>query len=198
MVLIENGWVIGIITFFAFVFLLYNQFVNFADITNDIKDISKSDFSTKYGLYAYIGILGYFLFALGDVFDFVGALSNLAIILAVCFMLIQVLQIIRALFPNVGLSKTILYVLLYLIGITATMLIMWQFAVFCVIIIIFIIASKFIFGTGLKTFYSSKDSLCDAVGNEILRGEHLDVETFRAENGDIYKRRSGTDKYYKE
>ena len=167
MLRIGEGWVIGIITFIVLALLVYCQFINFRYVTNVIRDIIKSDFDIKYGLYAYI------LFPLAPI-----------------FILIQVLQIIRALLSEEGLLKTILFVLLYLsvslIGIVANGLIMFQLFI-GILIVVATLLSVLLVWLCLK-FISSPGALGTEFG-ETIYGWWLNIDTFLSEGGDIYRRK---------
>ena len=167
MLRIEEGWVTGIITFIVLALLVYCQFINFRYVTNVIRDIIKSDFDIKYGLYAYI------LFPLAPI-----------------FILIQVLQIIRALLSKEGLSKTILFVLLYLsvslIGIVANGLIMFQLFI-GILIVVAIVLSALLVWLCLQ-FITQPETLVTEFGKTI-HGVWLNIDTFLSESGDIYRRK---------
>ena len=85
--------------------------------------------------------------------------------------------------------------LVYLISILAFLIIVWEFVVIILVIIIFYTLFCAFIGGSSNLHTDSNKEMWDGNGHRVY-GEHIDSETFRANDGEMYRKNSTSNTYY--
>ena len=184
-----SEWIEGTIGFIILTFILYNQILCIKVTMEDFKYYAKGNFSIKLGFFSVIGIIALLLISsLFGVSD-----SELITIFAIC-QLIQIYQIYKGLHSNGSWKQILMCSLVYLISILAFLIIVWEFVVIILVIIIFYTLFCAFIGGSSNLHTGSNKEMWDGNGHRVY-GEHIDNETFRANNGEIYRKNSNSTYY---
>lgn len=188
---LDSEWLEGIIGFIILTFILYNQILCVNETMEDFKYYAKGNFRIKLGLFSVIGIIA--LFMISSMFEG-QSISELITIFAIC-QLIQIYQIYKGLHSNGSWKQILMCSLVYLVSILAILIMVWEFVVIILVIIIFSTLFGAFIGSGSNRNSDSNKEMWDGNGNRVY-GEHIDSNTFRANNGEVYRRNSCSNTYY--
>ena len=187
-----SEWIEGTIGFIILTFILYNQILCIKVTMEDFKYYAKGNFSIELGFFSVIGIIA--LLLISSLFGDDLSDSELITIFAIC-QLIQIYQIYKGLHSNGSWKQILMCSLVYLISILAFLIIVWEFVVIILVIIIFSTLFRAFIGGSSNLHTDSNKEMWDGNGNRVY-GKHIDNETFRTNDGEIYRKNSISNTYY--
>lgn len=126
------GWLWMVVNFIAFALLIYNQFLCFVNILEDMAYDSGGGFELKWGFNSLkwgvpIGIVGAIISP---------GIASIVLIAVLCFQLVQVIMIYRGVVPRGGWWYATAISLVYLLGVFATTILLIHFIVMLIIVIV--------------------------------------------------------------
>lgn len=129
------GWLWMVINFIVFALLIYNQFLCFVNILEDMAYDSGGGFELKWGFNSLkwgvpIGIVGAIISP---------GIASIVLIAVLCFQLVQVIMIYRGVVPRGGWWYATAISLVYLFGVFATTILLIHFIVMLIIVVVVLI-----------------------------------------------------------
>lgn len=129
------GWLWMVVNFIVFALLIYNQFLCFVNILEDMAYDSGGGFELKWGFNSLkwgvpIGIVGAIISP---------GIASIVLIAVLCFQLVQVIMIYRGVVPRGGWWYATAISLVYLFGVFATTILLIHFIVMLIIVVVVLI-----------------------------------------------------------